>query len=158
MQQDAEIQDSCPIALWAFRKRLYKDAPPQATMQKLFYNMQNQGCVCKKKDSGHPLWVRRLSGRRRQFLINIQRNLCRREAISYRCWNQLRGMFFADGFMWNLTTLLNVTLPNHWIGRRNWNLTPRSIGLMRQQHTLVSVLTLERPPLWFSGQTSWLHT
>jgi hypothetical protein len=57
----------------------------------------------KRKAVAIPMWVMRLYGRWRLLSIEIQGNMCRREAMSYRCQKRMCGKFYADRFAWNLT-------------------------------------------------------
>jgi hypothetical protein len=50
--------NSCTSVQWAFRKRFRTDPHPPSSIQRLFDNFENQGCVWNKKISGRPrVWL-----------------------------------------------------------------------------------------------------
>jgi hypothetical protein len=75
------------------------------------------------------VWVMRLYGRWRPLSVEVQGNLCGREAVSYRCRVRLCSKFCADGFAWNLTMpcyhtaglgQLELQMTSGWSGLLPW--------------------------------------
>jgi hypothetical protein len=45
--------NSCTSVQRAVRRRFHKGPPPQTSLQRWYDNFEKQGCICKKKCSGH---------------------------------------------------------------------------------------------------------
>jgi hypothetical protein len=84
--------NSCTNVQRTFRKRFLTDPPPQASIQRWFDNFGNQRCICKETSNGRPRASDEAVGQVEATSIEVQGNLCGRQAVSYKC------KFYADGF------------------------------------------------------------